>query len=214
MRSSARYPASPRLRPDRRPGPSIIGVTAAPAPRRGRRNARVVSARQPHRPPHVELLGRDPDLGAEPELLAVGESGGGVDHHHRAVGAVDKGVGRRDVLGDDRFGVPGAVGEDMLDSRIEVGHHPHRHHQIEILGVPVLVAWPGPISGTISLAAGVAAQLDPGVMSAPWPLVGRNSAATDWWTRSFSAALHTPGRCVLALTTTDTAWSRSAAAST
>ena len=43
---------------------------------------------------------------------------------------------------------------------------------------------------------------------------GTNSAATSACTRSFSAALHTLGRCVLALTTIDVAMSRSAAEST
>ncbi len=110
----------------------------------------------------MELLGRDPDLAAEPELLAVGESGGCVDHHHGAVGPIDESVGCGDVLGDDRFGVSGAVGEDMLDSGIEVGDHPHRHHQVEILGVPVLVAGRGHLGDDLP-GRRVAAQLDTGV---------------------------------------------------
>ena len=43
---------------------------------------------------------------------------------------------------------------------------------------------------------------------------GRNSAATASWTSSVSAALHTPGRCVLALTMMRSAASRSEGAST
>ncbi|MBM7519676.1 drug/metabolite transporter (DMT)-like permease [Nocardioides nitrophenolicus] len=37
--------------------------------------------RQPHRAAGVQLLGADPDLGAEAELAAVGEPGRGVDQH-------------------------------------------------------------------------------------------------------------------------------------
>src|SRR5580698_9737725 len=36
---------------------------------------------QAHWPPGVQLLGADADLGAEAELLTVGETGRGVDHH-------------------------------------------------------------------------------------------------------------------------------------
>ena len=43
---------------------------------------------------------------------------------------------------------------------------------------------------------------------------GRKASATSRWTSSVSAALHTPGRWVLALTTIGSAMSRSAAAST
>ena len=39
-----------------------------------------------HRPANMELLGRDADLGPEPELLAIGESGRGIDRHHRRFG--------------------------------------------------------------------------------------------------------------------------------
>jgi hypothetical protein len=40
---------------------------------------------QTHRPPGVQLLSGDTDLGSEAELLAVGEPGGGIDHHGRRV---------------------------------------------------------------------------------------------------------------------------------
>ena len=110
----------------------------------------------------MEFLGRDPDLAAEPELLAVGESGGCVDHHHGAVGPIDKGVGCGDVLSDDRFCVSAPVGEDVLDSGLEVGHDPHRHHQVEVLGVPVLVAGRGHLGDDLPRRR-VAAQLDTGV---------------------------------------------------
>src|SRR5438094_3415587 len=41
--------------------------------------------RQAERPPGVQLLGGDTDLGAEAELAAVGEPGGGVHHDDRRV---------------------------------------------------------------------------------------------------------------------------------
>ena len=45
------------------------------------------------------------------------------------------------------------------------------------------------------------------------PIRGRRAPATSAWTRSCSAALHTPGRWVLALTTIDSAIAGSAALS-
>src|SRR3954463_12992725 len=45
---------------------------------------------QAHRPARVQLLGRDADLRAEPELLAVGEPGRRVDHHGRGVAPHDE----------------------------------------------------------------------------------------------------------------------------
>ena len=59
------------------------------------------------------------------------------------------------------------------------------------------VATPAP--GTTARAAVVAHQLDPVERRRDEP--GRNASATDSWTTSDSAALHTDGRCVLALTT-------------
>ena len=62
--------------------------------------------------------------------------------------------------------------------------------------------------------AGVDAQFHGLAPAAPRSTRGRNSAATPEWTSSDSAALHTPGRCVLAFTAIATASSRSAVAST
>ena len=42
----------------------------------------------------MQLLGGDPDLGAEPELAAVGERGGGIHHHRGGVDPGDELVGR------------------------------------------------------------------------------------------------------------------------
>src|SRR4051812_7252836 len=53
---------------------------------------------QAERAPGVQLLGGDADLGAEAELAAVGESGGGV---HQDRGGIDAG----DEVGDRRGGI-------------------------------------------------------------------------------------------------------------
>src|SRR5438067_9252892 len=80
-----------------------------------------------HRPPGVELLGGDADLGPEAELLAVGESGGGVDGDGARVDGADEASGGGDVLGDDRLGVAGPEAVDVSDGGVEVSHDRHRH---------------------------------------------------------------------------------------
>src|ERR1035437_10253658 len=56
---------------------------------------------QTHRPASVQLLGGDTDLGAEPELPAVGETGRGVDHDGRGINFGDPATGSATILGDD-----------------------------------------------------------------------------------------------------------------
>ena len=65
----------------------------------------------PDRAAGVELAGGDSDLGAEAELAAAGELGGGVPDHDRAVDAVEEGGGGF-VGGDERFGMAGAEAGD------------------------------------------------------------------------------------------------------
>ena len=60
---------------------------------------------QGHRAAGVQLLGRDADLGAEPELAAVGEARARVDHDRRRVDLGREPAGGAAVLGDDRLGV-------------------------------------------------------------------------------------------------------------
>src|SRR3954452_7107279 len=47
---------------------------------------------QAHRSTRVQLLCRDADLGTEPELLAVGEPRGRIDHHRGRVASGDEGL--------------------------------------------------------------------------------------------------------------------------
>src|SRR5450759_5955687 len=57
------------------------------------------------RPARVQLLGGDSDLGAEPELLTVGERGGGVHHHRRRVHSRSELLCGSKIGGDDGLGV-------------------------------------------------------------------------------------------------------------
>ena len=59
---------------------SLGGLTAAPARHPWTTYLHTGELAQPHRPPGVELLGGDPDLGPEPELAAVDEPGRRVHH--------------------------------------------------------------------------------------------------------------------------------------
>lgn len=68
----------------------------------------------------MELLRRNAHLAAEAELPAVGEAGGDVDVHRRAVDLVDKAVGRGLVLGHDAIAVVRRVMLDMRDGRIQI----------------------------------------------------------------------------------------------
>src|SRR5436305_3629599 len=54
-----------------------------------------------HRSVGVQARGRDADLRSQPQLTAVGEAGGGVDHHCRGIDVVDEALGRLRVAGDD-----------------------------------------------------------------------------------------------------------------
>ena len=71
----------------------------------------------------MQLLRRDADLGAEPELAPVGEAGAGVDHHDGRVDLCCEAAGRRTVVGDDGLGVPGAEPSDAGQGLIEVVDH-------------------------------------------------------------------------------------------
>ena len=75
---------------------------------------------KPHGSPGVELLGADADLGAEAELLAVGEAGGGVDHDGGGVDLGGEALGGGQVAGDDGFGVARTVTPDVIDGAAEI----------------------------------------------------------------------------------------------
>ena len=67
----------------------------------------------------MQLLRADSELGAEPELLAVHESGGGVDEHRGCIDLAGESRSRIEIAGDDRFAVARPVTGDVLDRRVE-----------------------------------------------------------------------------------------------
>ena len=87
----------------------------------------------------VELLGRVADLGAHPELPAIGEPGRGVDVHARRVDAELERPRRVGRPGDDRLGVTAAVRVDVLDRLGGRVDDPDRQLEREIFGVPILI---------------------------------------------------------------------------
>src|SRR5699024_4948479 len=78
---------------------------------------------QPHGSPGVELLGGDAHFAAQTELPAVGEPGGGVPVHRRAVHQGEELPGGGLVIGNDGVGVVGGVGGDMGDGLLHAVHH-------------------------------------------------------------------------------------------
>src|SRR5205085_4382353 len=94
---------------------------------------------QAHRTAGVQLLRTDPDLGAEAELLAVGEPRRGVHRHHGRVDLTAEAPRRVQVTRADRLGVARAVAVDVVDGRVERGHHRHRHLQVEELTPEVVI---------------------------------------------------------------------------
>ena len=112
-------------------------------------------------PPGMELLGRDPDLGSEPQLAAVDESRGRVDQHRGRVNFEHEPVGCRDAGGHDGLGVPGAETADVANGVVERADHRHRELEIEELGrVLVVGGHPGPSDADASCR--VAHQFDAG----------------------------------------------------
>src|SRR5690606_5591935 len=94
---------------------------------------------QPHRAASVQLLRGDADLGAEAELLAVHEAGGGVDEDRGGVDLLREAAGRPQVGGDDGLAVAAAVAGDVGDGGVERVDDPHGQLQVEELGGVVLV---------------------------------------------------------------------------
>src|SRR5690606_21927679 len=87
----------------------------------------------------VQLVGGNADLGAQPVLEAVGEAGGGVDHHRTGVHLGEEAPGVTEVLGDDGVGVLRAVGVDVLDGRLQRIDDAGRQDRRVVLGGPVLL---------------------------------------------------------------------------
>ena len=167
---------------------------------------------QTHRSACVQPVGADPDLGAEAELEAVGEAGGGVDEHRGRVDALEEARGGAVVLGDDGFGQLRAVRLDECERVVE------RRDDVDArmrsrYSVSQSASVAGVTSGTIRRAASSARTSQPCARSAA-TMRGRNRGATRSWTTRFSMALQTLGRCTLAFRQRRSAMSRSAAAST
>src|SRR5215470_15497504 len=70
---------------------------------------------QADRPARVQLLRGVADLGAHPELAAIGESRGCVDVDAGGVDAELERARGVAVARDDRLGMPGRVAPDVLD---------------------------------------------------------------------------------------------------
>src|SRR5258706_15238271 len=83
-----------------------------------------------HRAARVQLLRRDTDLGAEPELFSVGEACARVHDDGRGVDLVREAARRVEIASEDRLGVPGPVVVDVRDSSIEIGGD--RDRQLEV----------------------------------------------------------------------------------
>ena len=67
----------------------------------------------------MEFLGRNADLGAEPELAAVGEGRRDVDIDARRVGPLREQPRRLRILGDDRLAVARGVAFDVGQGFVE-----------------------------------------------------------------------------------------------
>src|SRR5258706_9908105 len=93
---------------------------------------------QADRPAGVQLLRRVADLGAHPELPAVGEARRGVDVDAGRVDAALERARRSRVAGDDRLGVTAAVAPDVLDRLLDGVDDRDGEHEREVFRVPVL----------------------------------------------------------------------------
>src|SRR5690606_18397948 len=69
----------------------------------------------------VDAVGGNADLRAEAILEAVGKTGRGIDHHRAGIDFSEEASGAGPVLGDDAFGVPGAVLADMVHGVVDIG---------------------------------------------------------------------------------------------
>ena len=160
---------------------------------------------QADRPAGVELLRRVADLGAHAELAAVGEARRGVDVDAGRVDAALERARGAEVAVTIASEWPRAVAVDVLDRLLERVDDADGQHQREELGVPVLV---GRVDAARRPARRRRARACARRRAARRPRraaraarAGGTRRATSAWTSSVSAALQTPGRWVLALTT-------------
>ena len=99
----------------------------------------VVSSLSPIGPRAWSFWVEMPQLGTQAQLAAVGESGRGIDHDRRRVHTRNEGTDDAHVLSEDRLGVPGGVGPDVVDGLVQVLDDAHGQVQGAVLGVPVLL---------------------------------------------------------------------------
>ena len=102
--------------------------------------------RQPHGAAGVELLGADAHLTPQTELSAVGEPGGGVHIHRRAVHAGGKAVRRNGVRRHNTFAVMGGMAGNVADGFVHIVHHGHRKDVPQKFGVKVPLPGGGPLN--------------------------------------------------------------------
>src|SRR5213592_4118489 len=108
----------------------------------------------------VQAVRADPDLGAEAELVAVGEAGGGVYEYRCGVHLGEEAARGAVVLGDDRLGEARRVARDEGEGGVERGHDGDAQDEIQVLGVPVGVGGGLQVAHD-GAARGVAAELAP-----------------------------------------------------
>src|SRR5690606_1792623 len=113
---------------------------------------------QPYRAAGVQLVGGNADLRAQAVLEAVGETGGGVDHHRGGIHLSEEAPRIREVLGDDRVGVLRTVGVDVPDGRVQRVDDANRQDRRVVFGVPVVLAGFQHVIAEQRAGLGVAAQ--------------------------------------------------------
>ena len=86
-----------------------------------------------HRPARVDAAGGDAHLRAEAHAEPVREARRAVVEHARAVHSPQKLRRGARVVRDDAVGVRRAVGVNVVDRRVQVVHHLHRHRRAPVL---------------------------------------------------------------------------------
>ena len=153
---------------------------------------------QAHGAAGVELLGADADLGSEAELLAIGESGRGVDDHCGGVDLAGEAVGGGQVLVTMASVWPEPKRLMWSMALVEVGDDGDAHHQVEELLGRSRRRWPRSPCGHDGRWRR-RPKLDPGERGGrTGQELGGDAFVHDAATRRHCRPT---GRCVLALTT-------------
>ena len=118
----------------------------------------------------------------------------------------------REVIGDDRLGEARAVAADVTTAASRSSTTRIARIRSRYSGVPVGIGAGAPGHERAAFAGSRGAPRPPRARRAA--SAGSRPGATSRWTRGVSSALHTLGRCALALTTIAAAIAASAPAST